>query len=73
MSKQFHVPIEITVLGSVCVEAEDQEAAYDIADKTMFWAYQAGDPAAHKDVSITYCQIKVEDEELDLYNDKWED
>lgn len=71
MSKQFNIPIEIHLSGSVGVMADSEHEAYDLAEKTMFWAYQNGDPAAHKDVNILDCEIEVEGEELDLDNDKW--
>ena len=73
MSKQFHIAIKIKLDGVVSVMADSQEEAYDLADKTMFWAYQNGEPAAHKVVSITDCEIEVDCEELDLVNDKWGD
>ena len=73
MSKQFNIPIKIELSGSVSVIADSEEAAYDQADKIMFWAYQNGDPATHKDVSITDCEIEIDGEELDLDNDKWGD
>ena len=66
MSKSFHVPIKITLTGSVTVEAKDQEAAFKKADDTMYWAYQAGAPEQHKAVSIMDYAIEVEGEELDL-------
>lgn len=64
--KSFHVPIKITLTGSVTVEAEDQESAYKKADDTMYWAYQAGAPEQHNSVSIMDCEIEVEGETLDL-------
>lgn len=64
--KTFDVSIEIKLRGTVAVEAETQEEAFEKADTTMYWAYQAGDPAKNKAVSITDCEIEVEGDELNL-------
>lgn len=63
---KFDVSIEIKLRGSVSVEAETQDKAFEKADSKMYWAYAAGDPASHKDVNITDCEIEVEGDELDL-------
>lgn len=64
--KTFDVSIEIKLRGTVAVEAETQEEAFEKADTTMYWAYQAGAPEKHKAVNITDCEIEVEGDELDL-------
>lgn len=64
--KKFDISVEIKLMGTLTVEAEDQEAAFKKADDTMYWAYQAGSPEKHKDFSITGCEIEVEGDELDL-------
>lgn len=64
--KTFHVPITIKLMGTVSIEAEDEDSAYQKADDTMYWAYQSGAPENHKDVSISDCEIEVDGEELDL-------
>lgn len=64
--KTFHIPIEITLTGSIYIEAEDIDAAYKKADETMYWAYQNGAPENHAAVSIMDCSIEVDGEELDL-------
>lgn len=73
MSKQFHIPIKITNSGTVSIVADNEEAAYDLADKTIFWAYQSGMIESHRDVSITDVDVEVDGEYLDLDTDKWGD
>lgn len=64
--KTFDISVEIKLRGTIAVEAETQKEAFEKADSIMYWAYQAGDPAKHKAVSITDCEIEVEGNELDL-------
>lgn len=66
MSKEFNVPITIKLTGVVAVEAENEDAAYEKADDTMYWAYQNGAPENHKAVSITDCEIAIDGEDIDL-------
>lgn len=73
MSKQFNIPIKITNSGTVSVMADSEETAYNLADKTIFWAYQSGAIESHHAVSITDVQVEVEGEDLDLDTDKWGD
>ena len=44
---------------------------YEVADDTMYWAYQNGAPEKHKDLSILDCEIAVDGEDIDL--DEWRD
>ena len=53
------------------MQANNQDGAYEIADNTMYWAYQNGAPEQHKDLSILDCEIAVDGEDIDL--DKYRD
>ena len=69
--KEFNIPVQIMLNCSLSVQARNQDEAYEIADSTMYWAYQNGAPEQHKDLSILGCEIEVDGVELDL--DKWRD
>ena len=64
--KEFSVPVKITLDCYLSVKASSQDEAYEIADDTMYWAYQNGAPEQHKDLSILGCEIAVDGEEIDL-------
>jgi hypothetical protein len=64
--KEFSIPIKITLNCSLSVEANNQDEAYEVADDTMYWAYQNGAPEQHKDLSILDCEIAVDGEDIDL-------
>lgn len=64
--KEFNIPVEITLNCSLPVQASNQDEAYEIADDTMYWAYQDGAPEQHKDLSILGCEIEVDGVELNL-------
>ena len=68
--KTFHVATTIKLIGTVSVEAENMEDAVQKADDTIFWAYQAGAPENHNSFSISDCEIEVDGEELDLFEDR---
>ena len=57
--KEFSIPIKITLNCSLSVEANNQDEAYEVADDTMYWAYQNGAPEQHKDLSILDCEIAL--------------
>lgn len=69
--KEFSVQIEITLGCRLSVKANNQDEAYEVADDTMYWAYQNGSPEQHKDLSILDCSIAVDGECIDL--DEWRD
>ena len=64
--KEFNIPVKITLDCSLSVEANNQDEAYEVADDTMYWAYQNGAPEQHKDLSILGCEIEVDGVELNL-------
>lgn len=67
MSKEFHVPITIKLMGVISVEADNLDDAYKLADDKLYWAYQAGAPEQSRDVSITDCELYIDDEEIDVF------
>ena len=64
--KDSSIPVKITLSCSLPVQASNQDEAYEIADDTMYWAYQNGAPEQHKDLSILGCEIEVDGEAIDL-------
>ena len=70
MSKEFHVPITIKLMGSISIEADDLDEAYKLADDKLYWAYQAGAPEQHRDVSISDCELYVDGEEIDIFENR---
>ena len=64
--KEFSIPVKITLYCGLSVKANDQDEAYEVADDTMYWAYQNGAPEQHKDLSILGCEIAVDGKDLDL-------
>ena len=48
--KEFSIPVKITLDCYLSVKANNQDEAYEIADDTMYWAYQNGAPEQHKDL-----------------------
>lgn len=64
--KEFSIPIKITLNCSLSVQANNKDEAYEVADNTMYWAYQNGAPEQHKDLSILDCDISVDGEAIDL-------
>lgn len=64
--KEFNIPVKITLNCFLSVQAISQDKAYEIADDTMYWAYQDGAPEQHKDLSILGCEIEVDGVELNL-------
>ena len=69
--KEFSIPVKITLDYYLSVKADNQDEAYEVADDTMYWAYQNGSPEQHKDLSILGCEIAVDGEDIDL--DEWRD
>ena len=69
--REFSIPVKITLDCYLSVKASNKYEAYEIADDTMYWAYQNGAPEQHKDLSILGCEIAVDSEYIDL--DKWRD
>lgn len=69
--KEFSIPVKITLDCCLSVKANNQDEAYEVADDTMYWAYQNGAPEQHKDLSILDCEIAVDGEDIDL--DEWRD
>ena len=69
--KEFNIPVKIALSCSLPVQADNQDEAYEVADDTMYWAYQNGAPERHKDLSILGCEIAVDGEDIDL--DEWRD
>ena len=69
--KNFSIPVKITLDCCLSVKANNQDEAYEVADDTMYWAYQNGAPEQHKDLSILDCEIAVDGENVDL--DEWRD
>ncbi len=69
--KEFSIPVKITLDCYLSVKANNQDEAYEVADDTMYWAYQNGAPEQHKDLSILDCEIAVDGEDIDL--DEWRD
>ena len=48
--KEFSIPVKITLDCCLSVKANNQDEAYEVADDTMYWAYQNGAPEQHKDL-----------------------
>ena len=69
--KEFNIPVKITLDCYLSVKADNQDEAYEVADDTMYWAYQSGAPEQHKGLSILGCEIAVDGEDIDL--DEWRD
>lgn len=64
--KEFSIPVKITLDCYLSVKANNEDEAYEVADDTMYWAYQNGAPEQHKDLSILGCEIEVDGEAIDL-------
>ena len=69
--KEFNIPVKITLDCYLSVKANNRDEAYEVADDTMYWAYQNGSPEQHRDLSIIGCEIAVCGEYIDL--DNWRD
>lgn len=63
---KFTVPLKITAVGELTVEAENYQDAIVAVDNTLFWAYQAGDPMKTAGINFTGSEIEVDDYEVDL-------
>lgn len=48
--KEFSIPVKITLDCCLSVKANNQDEAYEVADDTMYWAYQM----AHQSNIRTY-------------------
>ena len=51
--KEFSIPVKITLDCYLSVKANNQDEAYEVADDTMYWAYQNGAPEQHKDTYLS--------------------